>query len=111
MTPIVSLIAAAAVTDPEIAVRWPAGPDPRHTVQHVAAKALASKPDARPDVDSARAADPLYGLLSQSCSWSLSATGTGPPRCGKSGPARPSPPTSALIRSRPLILAATAAGE
>lgn len=39
-------------------------PDPRHTVQHVAAKALASEPDARPDVDSDRAADPLYGLLS-----------------------------------------------
>ncbi|MFJ8225480.1 hypothetical protein [Streptomyces griseus] len=40
------------------------GPDPRYTVQHAAAKALTSKPDARPDVDTDRAADLLYGLLS-----------------------------------------------
>ncbi|MEV4231391.1 TetR/AcrR family transcriptional regulator, partial [Streptomyces bobili] len=58
------LIAAAAATDPEIAAQWPAAPDPRYTVQHAAAKALTSKPDARPDVDTARAADLLYGLLS-----------------------------------------------
>nr|WP_215209195.1 hypothetical protein [Streptomyces sp. CHD11] len=58
------MIAAAAATDPEIAAQWPAGPDPRYTVQHAAAKALTSKPDARPDVDTAHAADLLYGLLS-----------------------------------------------
>ncbi|MER8034859.1 TetR/AcrR family transcriptional regulator [Streptomyces hydrogenans] len=64
VAPIMPLIAAAAATDPEIAAQWPAGPDPRYTVQHAAAKALTSKPDARPDVDAARAADLLYALLS-----------------------------------------------
>jgi AcrR family transcriptional regulator len=64
VAPIMPLIAAAAATDPEIAAQWPAGPDPRYTVQHAAAKALTSKPDARPDVDTTRAADLLYGLLS-----------------------------------------------
>ncbi|MFG2216598.1 hypothetical protein ACIOZL_23355 [Streptomyces sp. NPDC087769] len=57
--PLMSLIAAAAATDPEIAAQWPAGPDPRYTVQHAAAKALTSKPDACPDVHTARAADLL----------------------------------------------------
>ncbi|MZE79017.1 TetR/AcrR family transcriptional regulator [Streptomyces xinghaiensis] len=65
VAPIVPLIAAAAATDPEIAAQWPAGPeDPRYTVQHAAAEALTAKPDARPDVGTARAADLLYGLLS-----------------------------------------------
>jgi AcrR family transcriptional regulator len=64
VAPIMPLIAAAAATDPEIAAQWSADPDPRYTVQHTAAKALASKPDARPDVDATRAADLLYGLLS-----------------------------------------------
>ncbi|MFI6978875.1 TetR/AcrR family transcriptional regulator [Embleya sp. NPDC050154] len=64
VAPVVPLIAAAAATDPEIAAQWPAGPDPRYTVQHAAATALTAKPDARPDIDTARAADLLYGLLS-----------------------------------------------
>ncbi|MGW7594198.1 TetR/AcrR family transcriptional regulator [Streptomyces rubiginosohelvolus] len=64
VAPVIPLIAAAAATDPEIAAQWPAGPDPRYTVQHAAAEALTSKPDARPDVDTTRAADLLYGLLS-----------------------------------------------
>ncbi|MET9766424.1 helix-turn-helix domain-containing protein [Streptomyces sp. NPDC006415] len=64
VAPVIPLIAAAAATDPEIAAQWPAGPDPRYTVQHAAAEALTSKPDARSDVDTARAADLLYGLLS-----------------------------------------------
>ncbi|MFJ2953316.1 TetR/AcrR family transcriptional regulator [Streptomyces sp. NPDC087270] len=65
VAPIMPVIAAAAATDPEIAAQWPAaGPDPRYTVQHAAAKALTAKPDARPDVDADRAADLLYGLLS-----------------------------------------------
>ncbi|MFG3102820.1 TetR/AcrR family transcriptional regulator [Streptomyces sp. NPDC048182] len=64
VAPIMPLIAAAAATDPEIAAQWPAGPDPRYTVQHTSAKVLTSKPDARPDVDTDRAADLLYGLLS-----------------------------------------------
>ncbi|MER6116684.1 hypothetical protein [Streptomyces sp. NPDC001743] len=64
VAPIMPLIAAAAATDPEFAAQWPAGPDPRYTVQHAAAEALISKPDARPGVDTARAADLLYGLLS-----------------------------------------------
>ncbi|MYR16578.1 TetR family transcriptional regulator [Streptomyces sp. SID724] len=46
VAPIMPLIAAAAATDPEIAAQWPPGPDPRYTVQHAAAKALTSKPDA-----------------------------------------------------------------
>ncbi|WNO76847.1 helix-turn-helix domain-containing protein [Streptomyces sp. AM8-1-1] len=64
VAPIIPLIAAAAATDPEIAAQWPDGPEPRYTVQHTAAKALTSKPDARPDIDTDRAADLLYGLLS-----------------------------------------------
>ncbi|MFD3981378.1 hypothetical protein ACFWR6_22570 [Streptomyces griseus] len=46
VAPIMPLIAAAAASDPEIAAQWPSGPDPRYTVQHAAAKALTSKPDA-----------------------------------------------------------------
>ncbi|MEU5655203.1 helix-turn-helix domain-containing protein [Streptomyces sp. NPDC047737] len=64
VAPIMPLIAAASATDPEIAAQWPAGPDPRYTVQHAAAEALTSKPDARSGIDTARAADLLYGLLS-----------------------------------------------
>lgn len=55
---------AASATDPEIAARWPPGEDPRHTVQRAAAEALTAKPDAHPDLDTARAADLLFGLLS-----------------------------------------------
>ncbi|MDF3298200.1 TetR/AcrR family transcriptional regulator [Streptomyces tropicalis] len=64
VAPITPVIAAAAATDPEIAAQWPTGPDPRYTVQHAAAEALVSKPDALPCVDADRAADLLYGLLS-----------------------------------------------
>ncbi|MFB7210881.1 TetR/AcrR family transcriptional regulator [Streptomyces sp. NPDC056255] len=64
VAPMIPLIAAAAATDPEIAAEWSVGPDPRYTVQHAAAEALTAKPGARPDIDTARAADLLYGLLS-----------------------------------------------
>jgi AcrR family transcriptional regulator len=64
VAPIMPLIAAAAATDPQIAAQWPDGPDPRYTVQHAAAQALAGKPDVRPDVSVAMAADLLFGLLS-----------------------------------------------
>ncbi|GAA2432202.1 TetR/AcrR family transcriptional regulator [Actinomadura vinacea] len=64
IAPIMPVIAAAAATDPEIAAQWPDGPDPRHTVQHAAAEALARKPDAHPDVSVTMAADLLFGLLS-----------------------------------------------
>jgi AcrR family transcriptional regulator len=64
VAPIMPLIAAAAATDPEIAAQWPDGPDPRYTVQHAAAEALAGKPDVRPDVSVEMAADLLFGLLS-----------------------------------------------
>ncbi|MEV0010417.1 helix-turn-helix domain-containing protein [Streptomyces sp. NPDC047973] len=64
VAPMIPLIAAASATDPEIAAQWPAGPDPRWTVQRAAAEALTDKPDARPDVGVDRAADLLYGLLS-----------------------------------------------
>ncbi|MFE9674601.1 hypothetical protein ACFYO5_10825 [Streptomyces sp. NPDC006259] len=56
------LIAAAAATDPEIAAQWPAGPDPLNRPAR-RSEALTSEPDARSDVDTARAADLLYGLL------------------------------------------------
>ncbi|MFJ4850786.1 TetR/AcrR family transcriptional regulator [Streptomyces sp. NPDC088733] len=62
--PIMPLIAAAAATDPQIAAEWAADPDPRYTVQYAAAEALVAKPDVRPGIDAARAADLLYGLLS-----------------------------------------------
>lgn len=64
VAPIMPLIAAAAATDPEIAAQWPDGPDPRYTVQHAAAAALAGKPDARPGLSVEMAADLLFGLLS-----------------------------------------------
>ncbi|GGP04717.1 TetR/AcrR family transcriptional regulator [Nonomuraea glycinis] len=64
VAPIMSLISAATATDPEIAAQWPDGPDPRYTVQHAAAEALAGKPDARPGVSVEMAADLLFGLLS-----------------------------------------------
>lgn len=64
VAPIMPLIAAAAATDPQIAAQWPDGPDPRYTVHYAAAQALAGKPDARPDVSVAMAADLLFGLLS-----------------------------------------------
>ncbi|MET9658040.1 helix-turn-helix domain-containing protein [Streptomyces sp. NPDC006510] len=64
VAPIMPLIAAAAATDPEIAAQWPDGPDPRYTVQHAAAEALAGKLDVHPGVGVERAADLLFGLLS-----------------------------------------------
>ncbi|WP_030455865.1 TetR/AcrR family transcriptional regulator [Herbidospora cretacea] len=64
VAPIMPLIAAAAATDPQIAAQWPEGPDPRHTVHHAAAQALAGKPDVRPGVSAELAADLLFGLLS-----------------------------------------------
>lgn len=63
VAPIIPLIAAAAATDPQIAAQWP-DPDPRYTVQHAAAQALADKPDVRPDVSVEMAADLLFCLLS-----------------------------------------------
>ncbi|PZG12785.1 TetR/AcrR family transcriptional regulator [Nonomuraea aridisoli] len=64
VAPIMPVIAAAAATDPQIAAQWPDGPDPRYTVQHAAAQALAGKPGVRPGVSVATAADLLFGLLS-----------------------------------------------
>ncbi|GGT92314.1 TetR/AcrR family transcriptional regulator [Actinomadura citrea] len=64
VAPIVPMIAAAGATDPQIAAQWPDGPDPRYTVQRAAAEALVGKPDARPGVSAAMAADVLFGLLS-----------------------------------------------
>ncbi|MER5645345.1 helix-turn-helix domain-containing protein [Streptosporangium sp. NPDC002524] len=64
VAPLMPLIANAAATDPQIAAQWPDGPDPRYTVHRTAAQALVGKPDARPDVSVAMAADLLFGLLS-----------------------------------------------
>jgi AcrR family transcriptional regulator len=64
VAPILPLIAAATATDPQIAAQWPDSPDPRYTVQHAAAQALAGKPDVRSDVSVEIAADLLFGLLS-----------------------------------------------
>jgi AcrR family transcriptional regulator len=64
VAPVMPLIAAAAATDPEIAAQWPEGEEPRYTVQYAAAQAMAAKPDLRPGVTAATAADVLFGLLS-----------------------------------------------
>ncbi|MEU8304558.1 helix-turn-helix domain-containing protein [Actinomadura sp. NPDC048955] len=64
VAPIMSMIAAAGAADPQIAAQWPDDPDPRYSVQHAAAEALVAKPDARPGVSAAMAADLLFGLLS-----------------------------------------------
>ncbi|MDE3721212.1 TetR/AcrR family transcriptional regulator [Nocardiopsis sp. N85] len=64
VAPVMPLIAAASATDPEIAAQWPDGEEPRYTVQHAAARALADKPGLRPDITVAMAADLLFGLLS-----------------------------------------------
>ncbi|KAB8193989.1 TetR family transcriptional regulator [Nonomuraea phyllanthi] len=64
VAPIMPMIAAAAANDPQIAAQWPAGPDPRYTVQHAAAEVLVAKPDAYPGLSAGTAADLLFGLLS-----------------------------------------------
>ena len=64
VAPVMPLIAAASATDPEIAAQWPEGEEPRYTVQHAAARAMAGKPDLRPGVDAALIADVFFGLLS-----------------------------------------------
>lgn len=64
VAPIMPMIAAAAANDPQIAAQWPAGPDPRYTVQHAAAEVLVAKPDACPGLSAGTAADLLFGLLS-----------------------------------------------
>lgn len=64
VAPITPLIATAAATDPEIAAQWPRDENPRFIVQQAAAAALVTKPDARPGVSAAGAADLLFGLLS-----------------------------------------------
>ncbi|MFE3456210.1 TetR/AcrR family transcriptional regulator [Nocardiopsis aegyptia] len=64
VAPVMPLIAAASATDPEIAAQWPQGEEPRYTVQHAAAEAMADKPDLRPGVTVETAADLLFGLLS-----------------------------------------------
>lgn len=61
---IYQVIEAASAADPEIADLWSFDTDPRHTVQAAAAKALVSKPGARPGVTAGHAADVLFGLLS-----------------------------------------------
>jgi AcrR family transcriptional regulator len=64
VAPIVSMVTLAAATDPEIADLWPRDSDPRYTVLSTAARALVAKPDARPGVTEAEAADLLYAILS-----------------------------------------------
>ncbi|GGQ18434.1 AcrR family transcriptional regulator [Actinomadura coerulea] len=64
VAPIMPMISAAGAADPQIAAQWPDGPDPRYTVHRAAAEALAGKPDARPGVSAATAADLLFALLS-----------------------------------------------
>lgn len=63
VAPITKLVETAATIDPEIATMWPNEEDPRFTVHSAAARALVAKPDARPGVSAAMAADLLYGLL------------------------------------------------
>ncbi|PXY22556.1 TetR/AcrR family transcriptional regulator [Prauserella muralis] len=61
--PIMTVLANAAATDPEVAALWPQEPDPRFVVQRTAAASLMSKPGARTGVSVDHAADVLYGLL------------------------------------------------
>jgi len=61
---IYQVIDAASAADPDIANLWSFDANPRHTVQTAAAKALVSKPGARPGVTADHAADILFGLLS-----------------------------------------------
>lgn len=64
VAPIMAMITAATAADPEIADLWPDDHDMRYTVVTAVAKALVTKPDARPGVSAKRAADVIYGLLS-----------------------------------------------
>jgi AcrR family transcriptional regulator len=61
---ITEVVRTAVLTDPGLAERWQYDTDPRHTVQTVAAKALASKPDIDPHLSVEQIADRLFGLLS-----------------------------------------------
>jgi hypothetical protein len=64
VAPIHQVLDAASAADPDIADLWSFDANPRHTVQTAAAKALVSKPGARPGVTADHAADILFGLLS-----------------------------------------------
>jgi AcrR family transcriptional regulator len=65
IAPIAEVLRTAAATDPEIAGRWQRGDaDPRHTVYATAARALVTKPDARPGVSVEHIADVLFAVLS-----------------------------------------------
>jgi hypothetical protein len=64
VTPIQHMVEAATAADPEIADLWTFDTDPRYTVQTAAAKALVSKPGARPGITTDQAADVLFCLLS-----------------------------------------------
>ncbi|MER6945976.1 helix-turn-helix domain-containing protein [Nonomuraea sp. NPDC000554] len=61
---IARVVETAATMDPEIAAMWPNEEDPRFTVHSAAARALVTKPGARPGLSAEMAADLLYGLLS-----------------------------------------------
>ncbi|MDG4824083.1 helix-turn-helix domain containing protein [Asanoa sp. WMMD1127] len=63
VAPIIKMLTLAASSDPEITGLWPDA-DPRYTVLSTSAAALVAKPDARPGVTAADAADRLYAILS-----------------------------------------------
>ncbi|MGW1107685.1 TetR/AcrR family transcriptional regulator [Streptomyces sp. NPDC002540] len=58
------MVRAATATNPEIRELWPDQSDPRYTVISTAAKSLAEKPGARPDIPADEAADIIYAVLS-----------------------------------------------
>lgn len=61
--PIDEVVRAAVAADPDVALLWPEGEEPRYTVQRAAASSLVAKPGARAGVSADHAADVLFGLL------------------------------------------------
>ncbi|MEV0074433.1 helix-turn-helix domain-containing protein [Amycolatopsis sp. NPDC050768] len=64
VAPILEMLRAAALADPQIAALWDGEADPRFTVHAAAARSLVTKPGIRAGSDAGYVADVLFGLLS-----------------------------------------------
>jgi AcrR family transcriptional regulator len=66
IAPIAEVLRTAVTIDPEIAGLWREDDDtdPRHVVYATAARAMVTKPDARPEVTAEHLADVLFAILS-----------------------------------------------
>jgi len=64
VAPVLEVLRAAATVDPGIAELWPRDRDPRYVVHAAAAETLVEKPGAARDLQAARVADVLFGVLS-----------------------------------------------